>query len=226
MHIKRNSLGQSLVEYALLIVLIALIVILVLSLLGVNLTDVYCYISEKLGTQPAVCTGSLFSDDFNNLSNWEIISGKWEIKNGKLCTSGSGQIFKPLKGASDYVINLNGAKLDKGNGYGVFFRADNFKKVNGYTFQYDPGLSGMVFREWYHGNEFSPSAYYKPGAYDYYSSPHDIQIVVKGNTYTTFVDGKQVVQTTDSTYTEGGIGLRSWDSSVVCFDSITVNALP
>ncbi len=223
---KRAEYAQGLVEYALLIVLVVLAIILALSIAGVSLKDVYCLIAQKLGAQPAACTGALFSDDFDTLSGWQIISGKWEIKNGKLCNANGGQIFKPLPGAGDYVINLNGAKLDQGNGYGIFFRADNFKQVNGYTFQYDPGLRGFAFREWYQGREFAPSALYKPGNYDYYSSPHDIQVVVQGNTFTAYVDGQQVVKTTDPTYRQGSIGLRSWDSSVVCFDSISVNALP
>ncbi|MCS7011154.1 MAG: DUF1080 domain-containing protein [Anaerolineales bacterium] len=226
---KRSMLhpGQGLVEYGLIILLVVLVALLVLSLSGVSLKDIYCFLAEKIGSRPVTCAASLFSDDFNDLSRWTVVSGKWEIKNGQLCTSQPGRIFVPIEDADNYVIQLNGAKLDQGNGYGIYFRADNFKAVNGYTFQYDPGLQGFAFREWYQGNEFSPSGLYRlPKTYDYYSAPHDIKVVVQGNSYTAFVDGQQVLSMSDSTYTKGGIGLRTWDATVVCFDSITVNRLP
>lgn len=218
--------GQGLVEYTLVIVLVVIIVITILQLTGTSVKGLFCKAVNGLGSHPAFCSTSLFEDDFNNLNQWTIASGKWTIKDGKLCGSGDGRIYAKVPDATDYVITLNGAKLDSGNGYGLYFRATNFAKVNGYNFQYDPGASGFLFREWYQGNEFAATSFVKKTNYDFYSQPHDIKVVVQGNTFTTYVDNVKVHQVTDPTYTEGGIGLRTWDSTSACFDSVQVNPLP
>jgi Flp pilus assembly pilin Flp len=220
--------GQGLVEYALLIALLAVILVSILQLSGVSLRGLFCRAVNGLSSGPGLCSASLLQDDFNNLDQWNIVSGKWKTENGKLCGGpGEGRMFAKIPpGAKNYVISLNGAKLDSGNGFGVFFRATDFSKVNGYDFQYDPGAEGFLNRRWYQGNELPAQAYVKKTNYDYYSQPHDIKIVVDGDTFTTYVDGQQVNKMTDSTYTEGGVGLRTWDNTSVCFDSIQVAPLP
>ncbi len=218
--------GQGFVEYALVIVLVAVVAILVLQIFGISLKDVFCASMQAIGAQPAACSSSLFQDDFTDLSQWTVIKGKWTNKNGQLCGGpGEGQLFAAID-ATDYEVVLSGAKLDKGDGYGLFFRSTNFQKVSGYNFQYDKGAGGYLFREWYQGSEFSPHVSVRKTNYDYYSQPHDIKVVVQGSTYTAFVDGQQVYTVTDSTYSTGGIGLRTWDATEVCFDSIQVNPLP
>jgi Flp pilus assembly pilin Flp len=218
--------GQGLVEYALLMVLVAVITAAGMQAAGVSGKSLFCKAATGLGGTPGTCSASLFQDDFNgNLSQWNTVSGTWVINNGKLCNSNGGQIFAPVSG-SNYVVTLTNALLTAGNGYGLFFRAANFSSVNGYDFQFDPGVGGFVFRQWFQGNEFAPSAFNKLSNYDYYSQPHTIAIVVQNNTFTAIVDNVQVLQMTDSTYTQGGIGLRTWDSSVVCFDKISVTPLP
>ncbi len=222
--------GQGLVEYVLIILLIAIAVMLAVKASGINLTAVYCNIIKGSGGNSGTCSSSLFSDDFNNLNNWKIISGNWAVKNGHLCGGpNEGRIFANVNSTGNYVINLNGATLSKGNGYGLYFNSSNYSAVNGYDFQYDPGYGSGAYllREWYQGNELSPSAtVYAPKGYNWNQS-HNIQMIVSNNTYTAYVDGTKVYQAADSTYPSGsGIGLRTWDSTQVCFDSISVNPLP
>jgi Flp pilus assembly pilin Flp len=219
--------GQGMTEYMLLLVLLAVVVILVLRIGGVTLKQVFCKTITSLGGKPALCSNALFQDDFNNLKNWQIVNGNWQSINGQLCGGGGeGRIFSPISGATDYVVNLNGATMTKGNGYGLYFRSSNVSKVNGYSFQFDPGYGEYILREWYQGNEFSnPIARYKPTSPSW-NSTHNVQIIVRGSTYTASVDGKQVFQISDPSYTMGGIGLRTWDSTQVCFDSISVNPIP
>lgn len=224
---KHSYQGQGFVEYILLIILILLVILGALDVSGVSLKTLYCKVINSLGAKPALCNTSLFQDDFNNLDQWTIVSGTWSIQSGKLCGGpGEGKIFVNIDGASDYAINLNGAQLSAGNGYGLYFRATNFQAVNGYNFQYDPGYPGFLFREWYKSNEYAPAARVVPNNFNYYSQPHNIQVVVEGDTYTSYLDGTKLYTVNDSTYTSGGIGLRTWDSTTVCFDSIQVDPLP
>jgi hypothetical protein len=226
MKINHNKGGQGLAEYMLLLALVAILSVLALNLGGMTIKQVFCKAIASLGGQPAVCSASLFQDDFNNLKNWQIVNGNWKSTNGQLCGSGGeGRIFAPISGANDYVINLNGATMTSGNGYGLFFRSTNVSSVNGYDFQFDPGYGGFILRRWVQGAELAPTVIAKPAAgYNYYST-HNIQVVVQGSTFTALVDGQQVFKTSDTNYTTGGIGLRTWDSTQVCFDSISVNPI-
>jgi hypothetical protein len=219
--ITQHQTGQGNVEYALLITFVILGVILILMVLGIDLQGVYCRVVSAAGL-PNAC-GSYFTDDFANLSNWDIVSGSWQAKDGNLLGNpNEGRIFHNLS-QSDYTLTVNGATLNQGNGYGIWFRATNTKQVNGYTFQYDPGYNAFIMRKWVNGNELAPFAVANASGYNWYTSPRQIQIVAKGSTYTAYVDGKQVLQGTDKTYTQGGVGFRTWDSTTARFGSISVD---
>jgi hypothetical protein len=101
--------------------------------------------------------------------------------------------------------------------------------MNGYSFQYDPGYypGSFIFRKWVNGREIAtPFAVSKAPGFDWYSAPRDVRVVVKGDTFTAYVDGQPVLTAQDSTYTSGGTGLRTWDSTQVCFDQFGLNSLP
>jgi hypothetical protein len=51
---------------------------------------------------------------------------------------------------------------------------------------------------------------------------HELRVEVRGNAFRGFVDGKQVVDTTDDRYKSGGIGLWTKSDSVTCFDDVEV----
>jgi Flp pilus assembly pilin Flp len=221
---KLREQGQGIVEYALFVALLLATIFLSLQMLGISLRDaftmVYCGISRSGACQ------SLFSDDFNNLNAWTIVRGIWKTENGKLLAGpGEGRIFRELS-QKDYVISLNGAQLFQGNGYGIFFRATNPGAVNGYSFQYDPGYGGFIFRKWVNGNEISPPfAIARAPSFDWYSKARNVQVVVQGDTYIAYVDGVKVLEARDSTYLEGGMGLRTWDNSTISVDQVTVNSV-
>jgi hypothetical protein len=227
MDIHPKPKGQGIIEYAVLMVLVGAVVAGGMQLAGVSAKSLFCKAATGVsGSTPGSCSSSLFQDNFQgNLNQWTPVSGVWTTTNKKLCNSNGGMIFAPIA-ASNYVVTLTNANLTSGNGYGLFFRSTNFASVNGYDFQYDPGYPGLLFREWYQGSEMAPAAVNKPTNFNYYSQAHTISIVVQGSTFTASMDGAQVLQMTDPSYTTGGIGLRTWDSSVVCFDSIAVTPLP
>jgi len=218
----RSGHGQSVVEYALLISLVAGALALTLALLGVRVQDVYCSVARALGSDD-VC-GVYFSDGFDDLSGWFVERGKWRISDGLLNGGrGEGRIYRDV-GADDYTITLDGVSLANGNGYGVFFRTDPGPPMNGYSFQYDPGWGrgAFVMRKWVHGHELSPFAVARAPEFDWYGGNRQVQIVVEADHFVAIIDGETVLEGSDDTYGSGGIGLRTWDGTNVSFDGVVV----
>jgi Flp pilus assembly pilin Flp len=219
--------GQGVIEYGLLLTLLVVILILILRLLGVNLSKVYCQVVSGLMGKN-VCTATAYcADTFDNFNNWSNTSG-WQIKNGQVCNTSNGfYLFNKCSQAntfpSDYQVNIDFAMLYQGSGYGVWFRQTSTNPLNGYIFQYDPGLNAYVFRKWINGAETAPFASKTlPPGYSWYNVTRKIKIVVAGNVYKAYVDDQLVLTATDSTYPKGGIGLRTWDSTMVCFDNLSI----
>jgi Flp pilus assembly pilin Flp len=222
--------GQGLVEYALLLALIAVGGILIMGLLGVSVSDLYCRAVNGI-TGGAACKAqsTYCQDNFDgNTSAWQNLSGTPPTsQNGQMCFSGYMQNMNKCSAKmtqSDYVINLNGVTITQGNGYGVYFRAtlvDN--KVSGYAFQYDPGAGNvLLIRPWVEGAEVITPIARVPINSTIYNVPHNFKIVVKGNTFTVFMDGAQVMTAQDGAYPTGGVGLRSWDSTYACANDFSI----
>ncbi len=217
--------AQGFVEYALILVLIVVITLLGLALMGQGIKETFCQVAAAVGAE-GVCSQGC-QDDFANMDGWKDAQGNWAVKDSRLCngSSGEGRLFNTCSRdlpSNDYTIDLHGANLAKGNGYGVWFRSsvDEKGRRNGYTFQYDPGYGdgAFIFRKWVNGNELPPFAVKKDKNFDWTGEDHDIQVVVEGNKFTALVDGKPVLVGHDSTYAEGEAGLRTWDSTEMCLD--------
>lgn len=225
----KQQTGQGMVEYVLLILLIAIGIMLSLQLMGISIRDVYCRVVGVFTSN--ACSGSLCQDTFDNMSGSQGVTGGWTSSSGRACIQGSGTLLNKCSqtqlSATDYTAQAKGAALTAGNGYGIFFRASNTGSgINGYAFQYDPGLNGYVVRKWINGSEINPALAYKamPGN-NWYGSPHDLSIKVVGNTFTGYVDGQAVLTGQDNTYTSGGTGLRTWDSTNLCLDEFSINSI-
>ena len=168
-------------------------------------------------------------EDGDELEWYQARGRKWNVEDGEYCVDGGGEhrSFTGDEDWTDYAIELQ-ARLDKGKGFGIYFRATNPDKVNAYCFQYDPGYGkgAFLFRKVENGREKRPLVTaWLSEEYDWYSSSHKIRLEVVGDTYTAFVDGEQVAQLIDNSYKHGAIGLRSWDSSRVCFDDVAVTRI-
>ncbi len=169
----------------------------------------------------------LFSSDFSSMSMLKVLSGKWVTAGGILQSLASMESRLSFGDDTwtDYSISLN-ANLTTGSGYGVYYRADGKSAISGYCFQYDPGWgSGGAFlvRKVVNGTESSPIAVTKiPAGFPIYNTQHQIQITVSGSAQTIYVDGVKMLTLTDSTFTSGSAGLRTWDSTRAEFDSVTV----
>jgi Flp pilus assembly pilin Flp len=226
----RTLHGQGLAEYALLLALLVIGVILILQLTGTSLSDVYCRIGSAItgentcqASENAVCV-----DDFSaNTNNWIKAQGAWKMGDGNACASGVGMVFDKCStnlNLTDYTVKLTDVNLAKGDGYGVFFRSniDSKGNFNGYTFQYDPGYRAFIFRKWVNGKELPPFAVAPAKDYNWYGSPKDVSIKVQGDQFTAYIDNVPVLTGKDGSFTEGGAGLRSWDSSQVCLGGFSI----
>jgi hypothetical protein len=169
------------------------------------------------------------SFDDGDSSDWTVSSGKdWYVKDNRYCTSlqnGEHRSFTGDPAWTDYIVTVQ-AELMQSKGYGIYFRVENIKPLDAYVFQYDYGLRAFVYRKVIKGREKSPFAVMRiPAEYNWYNQPRLIKIQVKGDTFTTFVDGQQVLQASDPDYQAGQIGLRTWSASDTCFDDVTVSSL-
>ncbi|MGQ9585221.1 MAG: hypothetical protein ACUVXG_07460 [Anaerolineae bacterium] len=89
----------------------------------------------------------------------------------------------------------------------------------------EPGIYQGVFtyRKVVSGSVSAPFAQaIAPADYQWYEVEREIKIVVRGNTFTTYIDGVQVLQASDAQFHAGQIGLRTWERSHACFDSVRV----
>ncbi len=232
-----NQRGQGLPEYALLITAVALTVIGVLSLLGVQVSDIFCQVAEGVGGE-SVCNNLLFFDDFSNgLPNWRSLNNddkKWKTTNGddpELCFRGKGndQLLANGSEGSDYTVSVD-ANITGGNGYGVYFHASENEKgqIEGYTFQYDPGYKGgqFIMRKWVNGYELWPpfATAPAPEGYRWHNVDRHVEVSVDGDQFIATIDGKEVLVGQDDSYAEGGAGLRVWSSGRACFDNFSVES--
>jgi Flp pilus assembly pilin Flp len=161
---RRLDQGQGIVEYALILALFVIVILLILRLTGTCLSDVYCKVAKSLNAS-ATCgkPQTYCNDSFDNLSNWSTASGR-QLNNGQLCNNlnSANFIFNTCSQTAslppDYTVNIDLATLYAGNGYGVSFRQTSTNPANGYIFQFDPGLGMFVFRKWINGAETAPFA--------------------------------------------------------------------
>jgi fructan beta-fructosidase len=180
--------------------------------------------TSTAGTTPASTT--LFASGFDSLDMIKVLSGRWVIASDVLknISSGEARVAFGEDTWKDYTLTLN-ATLDRGDGYGVYYRADGEADISGYVFQYDPGWGGGAFlvRKVVDGNESPPLAVAEiPSGFPVYDVQHQISVSVVGDKQEIYVDSVKVLTLTDSTYTSGSAGLRTWDSTRAEFDAVAV----
>lgn len=223
---RRDECGVSLTEYAIIIAVIAVVAVGALQLLGDRMEGQFDQASNTMAgvDLSGGGDGPKMQDDFGNMGKWDVVKGKWAVEDGRLVNpkKSNAMIFAKMSG-SDYVISLGSAKMLTGNGYGVFFRADGEKKVNGYTFEFDPGYKrkgAFIMREWKNGKSKPFAVSYAPG-FDWKDN-HEVRIAVKGKQFSALVDGKQVLSGSDDTYGSGTVGLRTRSGTQTSFDNFSV----
>ena len=229
----RREGGQGLVEFGIILVGVALAVILILSATGASLSQVYCLAVRGLGGQGCGC--SFAFDDPSELEDWEGSNPEiFGVEDGKACITGDGKRARSFLnscstdfGANNFVVNVNGATVayqagNKNTGFDTWFRAQD--DDNGYHFTYNSRANLIRFWKQVNG-KWIRLAHSKVPA-DWGSQELNFKIVVEGDTFTAYKDGVVVLQATDSTYSEGKVGLRNKPSSKTCVDELTVDSMP
>ena len=185
----------------------------------------------------------LASDNFDsgNADAWTETGRDWEVADGKYYggtedgSSYKNMTFFGNEKWTDYTVELDANLINgegAGYGYGVYFRAQAYSKLDAYIFQYEPGwgkTGAFVFRKIVGGYEQSPFATVKaPEGYTWNEAEKHIKVVVSGDTFKAYIndiDGGStpILEAKDSSYTAGSIGLRTWGSAQASFDNINVS---
>lgn len=233
--------GQGIVEYAVILGLIALVVILALGAMGISVGDVYAAIVKALGGE--VDCKTYYHSDFSTAPGWTEIKnsfwgkfGHWQVKDGKLVSPRSGAILLNEYTGSDYNISLSGIKLanqsSAWNGYGVMFRSslDAKGRLNGYMFEFERRSprepTTAYFSYWVGGMQvvMTPPGKMIIPAKSGWDNPANLSVSVQGNTFVASMNGKKIMEATDpkNLYTEGAVGVASNAGSSIVLDDVAV----
>lgn len=188
--------------------------------------DVFCSVNE------ADQSASVIKSSFFEKDNVLPLKGSWKTGNGVLFPVSDGEnraIFKKTSG-TDYTIEINVEYLGgdpKNSGYGIYYRVTEIVNISGYIFQFDPG-KGKIFavRKVAKGKEgaiFQQISMVEVMGSDFdIYLPHVIKIVLEGQNQIISVDGVQILNFSDPTFSSGSVGIRSWNDSNVRFNEVKV----
>jgi len=234
--------GQGIVEYAVILGLIALVVVLALGAMGISVGDVYAAVVKALGGEVS-CKTYYHSDFGREIPSWIEIKnsfwgkfGSWQVKDGKLVSPRSGAMLLNGYSGSDYNISLSGIRLanqsSAWNGYGVMFRSslDAKNRLNGYMFEFERRTPNepvtMYFSYWVGGTQvvMNPPGKMVIPANSGWDNPANLTVSVQGNTFVASMNGKKIMEATDpkNLYTEGAVGVASNAGSSIVVDDLVV----
>ncbi|MCD4672825.1 MAG: Flp family type IVb pilin [Anaerolineaceae bacterium] len=239
---KRES-GQGLVEYALIMVLVSLVGIGSMSALGVSVRDVYQTVVDAFNGNADSPSGlrNFYENTFDgDLSGWATtkwggyFGGRWRAQDGKLVGDRFAATFLEDFSQDDYTLTAAGTQFfnDKKRWQGglLYFRTDPDTR-DGYVFEIEQRNKGrqpeIYFRKWTNGYQINPplASAPLPAGFDW-DDPTDIQVQVEGDTFTAFMDGTQVLETSDATYASGTVGVASNWGSRMAVDDISIDENP
>ena len=171
----------------------------------------------------------MFESDFKDMEGLNVLMGGWEINGESLVPTGPGENRLSFGDESweDFELRLN-AEITSGKGYGIYYLSDGKEDISGYCFQYDPGYGSGAFlvRKVEDGKEQSPiQRMWIPENFPVYNQSHEISVSIKDNNHVITVDGVEIFSFQEESFTSGSAGLRSWGSSAVSFQDVTVTGL-
>lgn len=198
-----------------------------------NLT--YWWIVDVDGS---VVAGSLllFSSNFDNMDGLTPLSGDWYTEHGWLSPSLDWSRHGLVFGEGpwdDFEVRVTATYLSDGSaggGYGIYYRCDDSPSITGYCFHYDVGYGDGAFlvRTVHNGHEGSPVARAWMGddfVENELSRIREIAITVEGDHHIITVDGSEILNFTDGTFTEGIAGFSTWHKSEVRFHDVIAAGL-
>jgi fructan beta-fructosidase len=210
--------------------LTVVVIVLILSLTGLSVKNVFCQVVSSLSPTAGTTCSAYVRDAFDSLNNWKSIwgSGTASLKNGQMCMTGDARLMNKTTLPNNVRVSMDYSQLASGNGMGLMFRMNQSgSNYAGYCFQVDPGYGNkFVFRRYdMNGIELSTplSTSSFPANFNL-NAPHKVEVVAVGSTFKGYVDGVLVLTANDSTYPSGQAAIRTWDSTNACFDNFSVTA--
>lgn len=184
--------------------------------------------SAASGGSAAAAPVTLFSSGFSSMDGIDALTGAWRIKGGQLTVSSKGKSVNEVivDGVAYTNYSTDLAATIYSGGFGVMYRAsvDSGSRISGYSFQVNS--SGKL--ELWTIVASKPVALLAssslPSGFPATKVQHTVSVDVEGAQSTFFVDGVQVMQVTDSTFTSGTSGIRQWGGSAA-FDSIVLTQI-
>ena len=180
-------------------------------------------------TAIAPTAGTCFSDDFSSIdSSWISVDGDWSWSGGtvdnNVGNSGEGNVLYRDADYSDGYLEAS-VSLSSGQA-GLLFRITNMPSAANYFNNagqmYYCGIlqtfigCGRMNNAWL-GNIFTYSTAITYGQF------YDLGINMEGSKFTVFLDGAEIGSFSDSSYSSGGIGLRTYAGRCI-YDSISYEA--
>jgi len=238
--------GQGLVEYALILVAVALVAVLALTLTGNTLGSTYCTIVEAIGM--ADCDGgsggpggdggvdepievcAFGFDSEADLKGWTGVGsdGYMYLDNGSMCMRSDGEeraFLHPcaVKGSSgDFIVRASGVTVDRetgGNvGVDILFRSKD--ENNGYRFSYHATSEQVRFWKTVEGKHIQLSDARLPR--EFQGKSLDFRIEVVGDVFTAYVGNTMVVKASDSMFRDGQVGFYNYKGARTCVGDFSV----
>jgi Flp pilus assembly pilin Flp len=241
--------GQGLVEYALILVAVALVAVLALALTGNTLESTYCSIAEAIGM--ADCEGDSIGDGGGPGGGGEDESAEgcsfgfeseadlkgWTgagsdaymfLENGGMCMRSDGNeraFLHPcaVKGSSgDFTVRANGVTVDRetGGNVGVDILFRSKDENNGYRFSYQATSEQVRFWKVVEGKHIQLSSTRLPR--ELQGKQLDFRIEVTGDVFTAYVGDTVVLKASDSMFTEGQVGFYNHKGAKTCIGDFSV----
>jgi Flp pilus assembly pilin Flp len=234
--------GQGLVEYAIIIVLVALVAILGLLLLSDTATQWLMQTACAVGGIGCGANDDTIAIDFGKdeaLQGWmvgEFIGRDREfwVEDGRLHSDpGAFMLYRNYAGRDYTAIavepRLETFRPDVNQGFSVAFRAEDINgRLNGYTFRIyhnvNSGQQAIYFSKVVEGRTMWPALNWSrlPDTFDW-QQPGDVKIEVVGNTFTAYINGQQVMQASDDTFESGQAGLVNMGNSDFSFKGFIID---
>ena len=249
---RKVSKGQGLVEYGLVLVLVALVTGITVTVFGDSLADLYADIisgfNDKSASQATVTPTEEVVEDEEVAEQTDICGNEtstekaWKISSsdkkeatfdGQLCLSNIkddeitafNQCSAGKEVPDDYDLVLSGADLKDGE-YGVLFRVQNTGyKTSGYSLQYDETKDAYLLIKLDKGISTTLAVGNVPD-FSPYTTSHDLSVEVNGSTITAYVNGVQILNVVDDSYSSGSTGLQVFGKNAeACFSDFSLKTI-
>jgi hypothetical protein len=165
----------------------------------------------------AATAGTCFSDDFSSIdSNWVSVDGDWSWSGGRVDNNvgnyGEGNVLYIDADYSDGYLEAS-VSLSSGEQAGLLFRIADMPAAADYINNAGQAYYCAIRSDRVLCGRFG-TGHYSAILSSYtgitYGQFYDLGINMEGSKFTVFLDGAEIGSFSDSSYSSGGIGLRTY----------------